>query len=133
MYYQTNAAKVKAFMKIFGQEVKQYPEFPNRETLDLRLELIQEEVAELIAGVSIGDFENVAKELTDILYVTYGMGASLGIDLDACFTEVHRSNLSKLENGKVIYREDGKVMKGKNYTPPDMKRPLTYSNVIGQP
>ena len=73
MYYQTNAAKVRAFMKIFGQEVKEYPEFPNRETLDLRLELIQEEVAELIAGVSIGDFENVAKELTDILYVTYGM------------------------------------------------------------
>ena len=133
MYYQTNAAKVRAFMKIFGQEVKEYPEFPNRETLDLRLELIQEEVAELIAGASIRDLENVAKELTDILYVTYGMGASLGIDLDACFTEVHRSNLSKLENGKVIYREDGKVMKGKNYTPPDMTRPLAYTNMIGQP
>ena len=129
---QTNASKVRSFMKIFGQEVKQYPEFPENKTLDLRLNLIKEEVAELIEGVELRDIENVAKELTDVLYVTYGMGASLGIDLDACFTEVHRSNLSKLENGKVIYREDGKVMKGKDYSSANIREVLTLA-AVGHP
>ena len=132
MYYRTNQGKVKEFMKTFGQEVKEYPEWPNRETLDLRLELIQEEVAELIAGAAQKDFENVTKELVDILYVVYGMGLSMGVDLNICFNEVHRSNMSKLENGKVLYREDGKVMKGKNYTPPNLNR-LIKQYAIGQP
>ena len=95
----TNQDKVQEFMETFGQTVQSYPGFPNRETLDLRLELIQEEVAELIAGVAKRDFENVAKELVDILYVVYGMGAAMGIDLDNCFDEVHASNMSKLQNG----------------------------------
>lgn len=129
---QTNASKVRSFMKIFGQEVKQYPEFPENKTLDLRLKLIKEEVAELIEGVELRDIENVAKELTDVLYVTYGMGASLGIDLDACFTEVHRSNLSKLENGRVLYREDGKVMKGKDYSSANIREVLTLA-AVGHP
>lgn len=129
---QTNASKVRSFMKIFGQEVKQYPEFPENKTLDLRLNLIKEEVAELIEGVELRDLENVAKELTDVLYVTYGMGASLGIDLDACFTEVHRSNLSKLENGRVLYREDGKVMKGKDYSSANIREVLTLA-AVGHP
>ena len=132
MYYRTNQGKVKEFMETFGQEVKEYPEWPDRETLDLRLELIQEEVAELIAGAAQKDFENVTKELVDIIYVVYGMGLSMGVDLNICFNEVHRSNMSKLENGKVLYREDGKVMKGKNYTPPNLNR-LIKQYVIGQP
>ena len=123
----TNQDKVQEFMETFGQTVQSYPGFPNRETLDLRLELIQEEVAELIAGVAKNDFENVAKELVDILYVVYGMGHSLGINLDKCFSEVHRSNMSKLEDGKVLYRPDGKVMKGKYYSP------AVLEGIIGQP
>ena len=123
----TNQDKVQEFMETFGQTVQSYPGFPNRETLDLRLELIQEEVAELIAGVAKRDFENVAKELVDILYVVYGMGHSLGINLDKCFSEVHRSNMSKLEDGKVLYRPDGKVMKGKYYSP------AVLEGIIGQP
>ena len=123
----TNQDKVQEFMETFGQTVQSYPGFPERETLDLRLELIQEEVAELIAGVAKKDFENVAKELVDILYVVYGMGHSLGINLDECFAEVHRSNMSKLEDGKVLYRPDGKVMKGKYYSP------AVLEGIIGQP
>ena len=123
----TNQDKVQEFMETFGQTVQSYPGFPERETLDLRLELIQEEVAELIAGVAKKDFENVAKELVDILYVVYGMGHSLGINLDECFAEVHRSNMSKLEDGRVLYRPDGKVMKGKYYSP------AVLEGIIGQP
>ncbi|MAJ57793.1 MAG: phosphoribosyl-ATP diphosphatase [Candidatus Pelagibacter sp.] len=123
----TNQDKVQEFMETFGQTVQSYPGFPERETLDLRLELIQEEVAELIAGVAKKDFENVAKELVDILYVVYGMGHSLGINLDQCFAEVHRSNMSKLEDGRVLYRPDGKVMKGKYYSP------AVLEGIIGQP
>lgn len=119
-------------MKIFGQKVQSAPEWPNEDIVYLRTRLIEEEVEELLDGVDRRDFENVAKELTDILYVVYGMGASLGIDLDACFTEVHRSNLSKLENGKVLYRKDGKVMKGKDYSPANICQVLTTST-IGHP
>jgi predicted HAD superfamily Cof-like phosphohydrolase len=123
----TNQDKVQEFMETFGQTVQSYPGFPERETLDLRLELIQEEVAELIAGVAKRDFENVAKELVDILYVVYGMGHALGISLDKCFAEVHRSNMSKLEDGRVLYRPDGKVMKGKDYSPAQL------NGIIGHP
>ena len=120
MYYRTNQGKVKEFMETFGQEVKEYPEWPDRETLDLRLELIQEEVAELIAGAAQKDFENVTKELVDILYVVYGMGLSMGVDLNICFNEVHRSNMAKLVDGKVIRREDGKVLKPEGWQPPQL-------------
>jgi predicted HAD superfamily Cof-like phosphohydrolase len=129
---ETNFEKVKEFMKIFGQKVQSTPEWPNEDILCLRTKLIEEEVEELLDGVDRRDFENVAKELTDILYVVYGMGAALGIDLDAAFQEVHRSNLSKLENGKVLYRKDGKVMKGKDYSPANLCQVL-IAGTVGHP
>jgi predicted HAD superfamily Cof-like phosphohydrolase len=116
----TNFENVKLFMKTFGQEVKEYPDLPPEEVVDLRLDLINEEVGELCEAVERDDMTEIADALTDILYVTYGMGAALGIDLDKCFEEVQRSNMSKMgEDGKPMYREDGKVMKGPNYSPPN--------------
>ena len=116
----TNFEKVKEFMKTFGQEVQEYPYLPSEEVVDLRLDLINEEVGELCEAVERDDMTEIADALTDILYVTYGMGAALGIDLDKCFEEVQRSNMSKMgEDGKPMYREDGKVMKGPNYSPPN--------------
>ena len=117
----TNFEKVKEFMVVFGQEVQEYPNLPPEEVVDLRLDLINEEVGELCDAVECNDMIEIADALTDILYVTYGMGAALGIDLDKCFGEVQRSNMSKLgEDGKPMYREDGKVLKGPNYSPPDL-------------
>jgi len=121
----TNFEMVKEFMRTFGQEVKETPEFPDQPTIDLRRKLIDEEVLELKEGILLRDIENVAKELTDILVIVYGAGADFGIDLDACFKEVHASNMSKLgKDGKPIYREDGKVLKGPNYVQADMKKVL---------
>jgi NTP pyrophosphatase (non-canonical NTP hydrolase) len=105
----------------FGQEVKTKAEFPDNETIALRLELIQEELNELREAIGNADIVEVADALTDILYVTYGAGHAFGIDLDKCFQEVQESNMSKLDhNGDPIYREDGKVMKGPNYFQPDL-------------
>lgn len=121
----TNFEMVKEFMNTFGQEVKTKPEFPSQTIINLRRKLIDEEVAELKEGILLRDMENVAKELTDNLVVIYGAGAAFGIDLDACFKEVHASNMSKLGlDGKPIYREDGKVLKGPNYFQADMKKVL---------
>jgi predicted HAD superfamily Cof-like phosphohydrolase len=121
----TNFEMVKEFMNTFGQEVKTKPEFPSQTIINLRRKLIDEEVAELKEGILLRDMENVAKELTDGLVVLYGAGAAFGIDLDACFKEVHASNMSKLgEDGKPIYREDGKVLKGPNYFQADLKKVL---------
>jgi len=128
----TNQEKVIEFMSTFGQEVKLYPEWPDNKTLDLRIQLIEEEVDELFDGVDRRDMVNVAKELVDILYVVYGMGNALGIDLDNCFQEVHASNMSKLEDGKVLYSETGKVLKGKDYFEPELDR-LFVNYTIGQP
>lgn len=121
----TNNDKVKKFMETYGQEVKHRPEFPDADTCNLRLELIAEELNELYDAISDKDIIAVADALTDILYVTYGAGHAFGVDLDACFDEVHRSNMSKLgEDGKPIYRDDGKVLKGPNYSEPDLERVL---------
>ena len=128
----TNQDKVINFMSTFGQEVKLYPGWPDEKTLDLRVKLIEEEVDELFDGVDRRDLTNVAKELVDILYVVYGMGAAMGIDLDNCFDEVHASNMSKLQNGKVLYSETGKVLKGKDYFEPELDR-LLIQHTIGQP
>ena len=128
----TNQEKVINFMSTFGQEVKLYPGWPDEKTLDLRVKLIEEEVDELFDGVDRRDLANVAKELVDILYVVYGMGAAMGIDLDNCFDEVHASNMSKLQNGKVLYSETGKVLKGKDYFEPELDR-LLIQHTIGQP
>ena len=118
---KTNFEKVKEFMKSFGQEVKSKPAWPHWETMDLRIDLIQEELGELKDAIVDGDgtLVDVADALSDLLYVVYGAGHSFGIDLDDCFAEVHRSNMSKLgEDGKPIYREDGKVLKGPNFSEP---------------
>lgn len=118
----TNFKDVGTFMEIFGQEVKTKPEFPDAETVQLRIELISEELNEFWDACNEKDIVGVADALADILYVTYGAGHAFGIDLDKCFKEVQRSNMSKLgEDGKPIYREDGKVLKGPNYSEPDLK------------
>jgi len=119
----TNFEKVKEFMTTFGQEVKTKAEFPSDKIIELRKKLIDEEFNEFKAAINDNNIVEVADALTDILVVTYGAGASFGIDLDKCFDEVHRSNMSKLSSeGKPIYNEYGKVMKGPNYSPPDLKK-----------
>jgi len=119
----TNFMKVKEFMETFGQEVKESPEYAGVDVAALRYDLIREELQELWDGLGKKDMPEIADALTDLLYVVYGAGHSFGIDLDACFDHVHASNMSKLgEDGKPIYREDGKVLKGPNYWEPDMKQ-----------
>ena len=117
----SNFEKVGIFMKTFGQEVKIKPSFSTDKINKLRIDLIKEELEELTEAIKNKDLLEVADALTDILYVTYGAGHALGIDLDECFKEVQNSNMSKLdENGKPIYNEAGKVMKGPNYFKPDL-------------
>ena len=119
----TNFEKVKQFMQTFGQEVKTKASFSDEKTNQLRLDLISEELEELKNAMESKDLLEVADALTDILYVTYGAGHAFGIDLDKCFEEVQNSNMSKLdENGKPIYNESGKVMKGPNYFKPDLSK-----------
>jgi predicted HAD superfamily Cof-like phosphohydrolase len=121
----SNFEDVKTFMKVFKQEVKDRPEFPDTDVVDLRFNLIQEEVFELSEAIDENDIVAIADALADILYVTYGAAASFGIDLDACFAEVHRSNMSKLNaEGKPVYRVDGKILKSNLYSPPDLKKVL---------
>ena len=119
----TNFDKVGTFMKTFGQEVKTKPSFSTDKINKLRLDLIKEELTELTEAMNNKDLLEVADALTDILYVTYGAGHAFGINLDKCFEEVQKSNMSKLdENGKPIYNEHGKVMKGPNYFKPDLSK-----------
>ena len=119
----SNFQDVKTFMKTFGQIVKTKPEFPDDKTMKLRFDLIQEELNELEVAMKTKNLKEIADALTDILYVTYGAGCAYGIDLDKCFKEVQRANMSKLgEDGKPIYNEKGKVMKGPNYSGPNLKQ-----------
>ena len=119
----SNFNKVGIFMKTFGQEVKNKPSFGTDKINKLRLDLIKEELEELTEAMKKKDLLEVADALTDILYVTYGAGHAFGIDLDKCFDEVQNSNMSKLdENGKPIYNESGKVMKGPNYYKPNLSK-----------
>ena len=119
----SNFSKVGVFMKTFGQEVKDKPSFSTDKINKLRLDLIKEELNELKEAMNNKDLLEVADALTDILYVTYGAGHAFGINLDKCFEEVQNSNMSKLDdNGKPIYNEHGKVMKGPNYFKPDLKK-----------
>jgi predicted HAD superfamily Cof-like phosphohydrolase len=119
----SNFKNVKKFMQTFGQEVKSRAELPNKKIVQLRYELIKEELEELNQAIKDGDMKEVADALTDILYVTYGAGHAFGIDLDKCFSEVQQSNMSKLgPDGKPIYNESGKVMKGPNYFKPDLNK-----------
>ena len=118
----TNFELVGDFMSACNQEVKDVPEIPDWNTCALRLDLINEEVRELEVALANENLVDIADALTDILYVVYGAGHAFGIDLDACFAEVHRSNMSKLDpDGKPLYREDGKVLKGPNYFDPDLE------------
>ncbi len=119
----SNFDDVKTFMKTYGQEVNTKPTFPDEKIVKLRYNLIKEELDELSVAIEEKDIVEVADALTDLLYVVYGAGHSWGIDLDKCFAEVQRSNMSKLgENGKPIYNKDGKVMKGPNYIKPNLKQ-----------
>ena len=121
----SNFSDVKNFMETYGQEIKNKSEFPNEKIVKLRIDLIQEELNELKQAIKDNNIIEVADALTDILYVTYGAGHSFGINLDDCFAEVQRSNMSKLDtNGKPLYNENGKVMKGPNYFQPDLKKYL---------
>ena len=119
----SNFNKVKTFMETFGQEVKIKPSFSTDKVNSLRYDLIKEELDELKVAIENNDLLEVADALTDILYVTYGAGHAFGIDLDKCFEEVQNSNMSKLDkNGKPIYNESGKVMKGPSYFKPNLKK-----------
>ena len=122
LFGKTNFELAGQFMRAFGQEVLTEPTLPDPSLAKLRLELIREEVEELNVGIEGMDIVEIADALTDILYVVYGAGHAFGIDLDTCYTEVHRSNMSKLgEDGKPIYREDGKILKGPDYFHPNLK------------
>ena len=119
----TNFESVRKFMETFGQEIKEKAEFPNDKITALRYDLIKEELDELKVALENKDLKEVADALTDILYVTYGAGHSFGIDLDKCFAEVQSSNMSKLgADGKPIYNEKGKVMKGPGYFKPNLSK-----------
>ena len=119
----SNFEDVQIFMETFGQMVKTKSQFPDEKTMQLRFDLIKEELNELELAMKTKNLKEVADALTDILYVTYGAGYAYGIDLDKCFKEVQRANMSKLgEDGKPIYNEKGKVMKGPNYLEPNLKR-----------
>jgi len=117
----SNFESVKKFMQTFGQEVKDKTQFPSDKIINLRYELIKEELEELNQAIQDKDLKEIADALTDILYVTYGAGHAFGVDLDKCFEEVQKSNMSKLgSDGKPIYNEQGKVMKGPDYFKPNL-------------
>ncbi len=119
----SNFESVKVFMRTFGQEIKDKPSFPSAKITQLRYSLIKEELNELKEAMDKNNLKEVADALTDILYVTYGAGHAFGINLDACFTEVQSSNMSKLgKDGKPIYNEHGKVLKGPTYFKPDLSK-----------
>jgi len=119
----SNFEDVKTFMKTFGQMVRTKPQIPDNKTMQLRFDLIKEELEELEQAMKEKNLKEIADALTDILYVTYGAGYAYGINLDKCFKEVQRANMSKLgKDGKPIFNENGKVMKGPNYIKPNLKK-----------
>ena len=119
----TNFEKVGLFMKTFGQEVKTNANFSSDKINKLRIDLIEEELEELKDAIKKKDLKETVDALTDILYVVYGAGHAFGVNLDKCFEEVQNSNMSKLgEDGKPIYNENGKVMKGPNYFKPNLSQ-----------
>jgi len=127
----TNFKSVKKFMETFGQEIKEKASFPDNKITSLRYDLIKEELGELKEAMDKKDIKEVADALTDILYVTYGAGHAFGIDLDKCFEEVQNSNMSKLgSDGKPIYNDKGKVMKGPNYFKPDLGKFVAWWKII---
>ena len=126
----TNFGMVSEFMNAFGQEVKTKTEMPDKETQVLRYALIAEELNEFVDAMKQEDLVEVADALADLLYVVYGAGHAFGIDLDKCFAEVQRSNMSKLgEDGKPMYRDDGKVMKGPNFSEAQLEESLNLGEL----
>jgi predicted HAD superfamily Cof-like phosphohydrolase len=122
----SNFESVKKFMQTFGQEIRKKADFPDEKIVLLRYDLIREELSELKEAIDQRDIKEVADALTDILYVTYGAGHAFGINLDKCFQEVQNSNMSKIgDDGKPIYNDKGKVMKGPNYFKPDLSKFVT--------
>lgn len=120
---KTNYDLAAEFMKAFNQDVYNYPSVRDEKTRNLRYELIREELEEFREAINAEDLVGMADALTDLLYVVYGAGHAFGVNLDECYAEVHRSNMSKLgEDGKPIHREDGKVLKGPNYSPPELTK-----------
>ena len=127
----TNFESVKKFMETFDQEIKEKASFPNDKIISLRYELIKEELEEFKDAIDKKDIKEIADALTDILYVTYGAGHAFGINLDKCFEEVQNSNMSKLGlNGKPIYNDKGKVMKGPSYFKPDLSKFIAWWKII---
>ena len=127
----SNFESVKKFMEIFGQEIKEKASFPSDKIIALRYDLIKEELGEFKEAIDKKDIKEVADALTDILYVTYGAGHAFGINLDKCFKEVQNSNMSKLgKDGKPIYNEKGKVMKGPNYFKPNLSKFVAWLKKI---
>ena len=127
----SNFKRVKTFMETFGQEIREKASFPNDKVSSLRYDLIKEELNELREAIDKKDLKEVADALTDILYVTYGAGHAFGINLDRCFEEVQNSNMSKLGNdGKPIYNDKGKVMKGPNYFKPNLSKFVSWLKKI---
>jgi len=121
--FMSNFTDVKTFMETFGQVVRTKPQFPDNKTMQLRFDLIKEELLELEEAMKTKNLKEVADALTDILYVAYGAGFAYGIDLDKCFKEVQRANMSKLgKDGKPIFNDKGKVIKGPNYVEPNLKK-----------
>ena len=119
----TNYEKVGLFMSTFGQEIKKKPSLSTDKINNLRINLIEEELKEFKEAILKKDLKEVADALTDILYVTYGAGHAFGINLDDCFNEVQKSNMSNLgDDGKPIYNQDGKVMKGPKYFKPNLEK-----------
>ena len=119
----SNFTDVKTFMETFGQMIRTKPQFPDEKTMQLRYELIKEELNELEQAMKTKNLKEIADALTDILYVTYGAGYAYGINLDKCYQEVQRANMSKLgKDGKPVYNDKGKVMKGPNYSEPNLKQ-----------
>lgn len=128
---ESNFRQVEAFMRACEQDVKGFPQFPEDSTISLRLSLIHEEVHELVEAIQDRDIVEVADALTDILYVVYGAGHAFGIDLDMCFNEVQRSNMSKvMPNGKVQKNSEGKVMKPETYSEPNLEQVLFHDQYI---
>ena len=127
----TNFERVKKFMETFGQEIKEKAAFPNDKITSLRYDLIKEELEEFKEAIANKDIKEVADALTDILYVTYGAGHAFGINLDKCFEEVQNSNMSKLgSDGKPIFNDKGKVMKGPDYFKPDLTKFVAWLKII---
>jgi len=127
----SNFESVRKFMETFGQEIRGKAGFPNNEIVSLRQDLIEEELSELKEAIANKDIKEVADALTDILYVTYGAGHAFGINLDKCFEEVQNSNMSKLgSDGKPIFNDKGKVMKGPNYFKPDLNKFVAWKKTI---